>query len=129
MEDELWSILFSCCNALHSLYLNKISHECLDTMQILIEKDGIIKLADPILVGVAINYLSLMNENPPARIPYISPELVSLVEDNNFYYYDKEKSDVFILAMITLEAANLTPIPYYEPKTRKISLDLITQAL
>lgn len=30
-EDELWSILYSCCHALYSLYINKFPHESLTT--------------------------------------------------------------------------------------------------
>lgn len=30
-EDELWSILYSCCHSLYSLYINKFPHESLTT--------------------------------------------------------------------------------------------------
>jgi hypothetical protein len=61
-EDELWSILYSCCHALYSLYINKFPHESLTTEQIYIDTDGIIKVADTLLVHGTKNYLSLMNE-------------------------------------------------------------------
>jgi hypothetical protein len=63
-EDELWSVLYSCCHALFALYANKISHECLCTSQVCIDTAGIIKLADPILVPLSKNYLALMSDEP-----------------------------------------------------------------
>ena len=62
-EDELWSILYSCCHALYSLDINKFPHESLTTDQIYIDTDGIIKMADSLLVHGTKNYLSLMNED------------------------------------------------------------------
>ena len=116
----MWSILYSCCHALYALYINKFFHESLNTEQMYIDTAGLIKIADSVLVNSTKNYLSLMNEgdiSPSFR--YISPELVNLVEDNNFYLYEKEKSDVFILAMIMLEIGNLTQINYYNKYSKK----------
>lgn len=119
-EDELWSILYSCCHALYSLYINKFSHESLTTDQIYIDTDGIIKVADSLLVNGTKNYLCLMNEDLKQEdVRYISPELRNLVDDNNFYQYEKEKSDVFILGMIILEISNLAPLKYYDVKTKR----------
>lgn len=59
---------------------------------------------------------------------YVSPELINLIEDNNFYYYDKEKSDVFILAMIILEIGNLKPIQYFNLNTKKFDFAAIIPA-
>lgn len=74
------------------------------------------------------NYLQLMSENVEnGEIRYISPELVNLVEDNNFYYYDKEKSDVFILAMLILEAGNLQQVNYFQSQ-RKVNLGAVVEA-
>lgn len=71
-----------------------------------------------------------MNEGETeVAIRYISPELVNLVEDNNFYFYEKEKSDVFILAMIMLEVGNLTAIDYYNPNTKKFNFDAYMSAI
>lgn len=119
-EDELWSILYSCCHAMYSLYINKFSHESLTTDQIYIDTDGIIKVADSLLVNGTKNYLCLMNEDLMQEdVRYISPELRNLVDDNNFYQYEKEKSDVFILGMIILEISNLVPLKYYDVKTKR----------
>jgi hypothetical protein len=75
----------------------------LNTNQIFIDTAGIIKIADNVLVNCEKNHLSLLNESTTqSTARYISPELVNLVEDNHFYFYEKEKSDVFILAMIML---------------------------
>jgi hypothetical protein len=30
-EEELWSILYSCCVGLNTLYINKLNHESLDS--------------------------------------------------------------------------------------------------
>lgn len=60
---------------------------------------------------------------------YVSPELVNLIEDNNFYNYDKEKSDVFILAMIILEIGNLRPVPYYNAQNKTFDFDAALPAL
>jgi hypothetical protein len=62
-EDELWSILYSCCHALYSLYINKFYHECLNVDQIFIDTGGLVKIADSILVSTTKNYLVLMNES------------------------------------------------------------------
>jgi hypothetical protein len=84
----MWSILYSCCEALYSLYINKFQHESLNTQQIFIDTSGIIKIADGVLVATTKNHLSLMDEDTPQfQTRYISPELVNLVEDNNFYFY------------------------------------------
>jgi serine/threonine protein kinase len=128
-EDELWSILYSCCHALYSLYINKFSHESLTSDQIYIDTEGIIKVADSLLVNGTKNYLSLMNEElKTENIRYISPELRNLVDDNNFYQYEKEKSDVYILGMIILEISNLAPLKYYDIKTKRFQFDIIQSA-
>jgi serine/threonine protein kinase len=62
-------------------------------------------------------------------VRYVSPELVNLIEDNNFYYYDKEKSDVYILAMITLEIGNLRPVPYFNAKSKTFDFNATLPAL
>lgn len=105
---------------MYSLYINKFSHESLTTDQIYIDTDGIIKVADSLLVNGTKNYLCLMNEDlKQEEVRYISPELRNLVDDNNFYQYEKEKSDVFILGMIILEISNLLPLKYYDVKTKR----------
>ena len=120
----MWSILYSCCHALYSLYINKFHHEALNVDQIFIDTSGIIKIADSVLVPSTKNYLSLMNEGREG-FRYISPELVNLVEDNNFYYYEKEKSDVFILAMLMLEIGTLSTVKYYNPISKKFNFDAV----
>jgi hypothetical protein len=62
-------------------------------------------------------------------VRYVSPELINLIEDNNFYYYDKEKSDVFILGMIILEIGNLKPVPYFNISNKKFDFGEIIPAL
>ena len=78
-EDEMWSILYSCCHGLYSLYINKFYHESLNGEQMFIDTGGLIKIADSVLVNCTKNYLALMDEGEEQRTRYISPELVNLV--------------------------------------------------
>ena len=78
-EDELWSVLYSCCHALYSLYLNKFPHESLTTEQVLIDSNGIIRVADKVIVEGTKNYLAIMDDNGTSSpVCYISPELMNL---------------------------------------------------
>ena len=54
---------------------------------------------------------------------------MNLVDDNNFYYYDKEKSDVYILGMMILELGNLQPVPYYNPQRKRFNFEAKNSAL
>ena len=115
---------------MYSLYINKFSHESLTTDQIYIDTDGIIKVADSLLVNGTKNYLCLMNEDlKQEEVRYISPELRNLVDDNNFYQYEREKSDVFILGMIILEVSNLLPLKYYDVKTKRFHFECVVNGL
>lgn len=62
-EEEVWSIFYSCCSALQTLYEGKITHESLQTKNIYIDKEGLIKLGDPILLGTLKNYIVMMPNN------------------------------------------------------------------
>lgn len=51
-EDELWSIIYSCSVALNTLYNKKMPHESFTAHDIYISKDGLIKISDPLLLGL-----------------------------------------------------------------------------
>ena len=44
-ESDLWSILYSCCCALNTLYASGATHECLTSDQMFISSDGFVKMA------------------------------------------------------------------------------------
>jgi serine/threonine protein kinase len=60
LESDIWSILYSCCTALNTLYTHGITHECLTADQIFISKDGFVKMAEPLLFGLEKNHLEAM---------------------------------------------------------------------
>lgn len=47
------------------------------------------------------------------------------MEDNDYYVYDKEKSDVYVLAMIVLEICFLEPVMGYDAHNRKVNLGTV----
>lgn len=51
-EGEIWSILYSCCKGMDCLYRHKFTHESLTADEIFIDKDGMIKISDPMLLGL-----------------------------------------------------------------------------
>jgi predicted transcriptional regulator with HTH domain len=50
---------------------------------------------------------------------------MNCLEDQNFFYYEKEKSDIFILAMILVDLALLKTNYLYDVSKRKAHLDNI----
>ena len=56
-ESDLWSILYSCCAALNMLYSNGATHESLTAAQVFINRDGFVKIAEPLLFGLEKNHL------------------------------------------------------------------------
>ena len=50
---------------------------------------------------------------------------MNFLDDCNFSYYDKEKSDVFTLAAILLETALLKDVKLYDPKKKASLLENI----
>jgi hypothetical protein len=47
------------------------------------------------------------------------------LDEENYIYYDKEKSDVFVLAMIIIDVALLSKSSIYDPIKKKAMLDNI----
>ena len=60
---------------------------------------------------------------------HLSPEIMNCLEDQNFFYYEKEKSDIFILAMIVIDLALLKNNFLYDVPKRKAHIDLIPSLL
>jgi serine/threonine protein kinase len=56
-ESDLWSILYSCCTGLSTLYSSGATHESLSAENIFICKDGFVKMAEPLLFGLEKNHL------------------------------------------------------------------------
>lgn len=73
-ETELWSILASCILALSHLQRNGIRHESLRSSSILISKEGVVKVYDPVATGCQTNYDTLLTRRSTPHI-YLSPEL------------------------------------------------------
>lgn len=55
--------------------------------------------------------------------------MISFLDDCNFSFYDKEKSDIFVLAVIMLEASLLRSIQLFDRQTKKPYLDIIPVAM
>lgn len=53
----------------------------------------------------------------------ISPELISFCKDHQSYYYDKEKSDVYVLGAIVIELALLENVFSYNNKKNRFTKD------
>jgi len=104
-ENELWSILYSCCIGLKHIYGYGGRHEALSSDRIYIEKDGLVKIGDPFLLGHQANC-----DSPPVHSAeqhiYLSPEQIEMIQKSRSEY-SPELSDVFTLGVIMLEAACL----------------------
>jgi hypothetical protein len=50
---------------------------------------------------------------------------MNCLEDQNFFYYEKEKSDVFILAMIVVDLALLQTNYLYDVAKRRPNLEAL----
>ena len=105
----MWSIIASCILGMSHLQKHNIRHMCLSSESILVDSNGVIKIADPFCAEELPNYDKLLNRRNSEHI-YLSPELCESLEraevtpspDINPY-----KSDVFTFGMIILEAALL----------------------
>lgn len=84
-----------------------------------INRDGFVKIAEPLLFGLEKNHLEAMRREEGSHLVHLSPEIIGCIDDQNFFYYDKEKSDVFVLAMIVLDAALLSNNYLYNPLRKR----------
>ena len=125
-ESDLWSILYSCCCGLNRLYASGATHECLTSDQMFISSDGFVKMAEPLLFGLEKNHLHVMQarEGQPLAV-HLSPEIMGCLDDQNFFYYDKEKSDVFVMGMIMVDLALLGDHFLYDTERHQAKLEVI----
>lgn len=54
---------------------------------------------------------------------------MNCLDDQNFFYYDKDKSDVFVLAMIIVDLALLSENYLYDPVKKRANLEILPQLL
>jgi hypothetical protein len=54
---------------------------------------------------------------------------MNCLDDQNFFYYDKEKSDVFVLAMVVVDLALLCENYLYDPVKKRANLEIVPQLL
>ena len=71
-ERELWSILASCILAMSYLQKQKIRHEALSTKSILLDEEGMVKVADPLTLASRSNLDTVYNNRHTKGI-YLSP--------------------------------------------------------
>lgn len=69
-----------------------------------------------------------VSEEKPLAV-HLSPEIMGCLDDQNFFYYDKEKSDVFTMAMIMVDLALLSDNYLFDTKHRKPKLETIPRLL
>lgn len=108
-EQQIWLLIESLTSALCALHRRNIVLGDLKPMNVLISKDGIYKLADPILVSSHSipGYTCRLSKLDDAR-PYLSPELLKNLEEQEFYpRHDAFKSDIFAAGLTILHAASL----------------------
>ena len=72
-ETELWSILASCILGLSHLQKNSIKHAALKSKNILLSKEGVIKVSDPYATGQHSNYEKALNKRSTLHL-YLPPE-------------------------------------------------------
>jgi hypothetical protein len=54
---------------------------------------------------------------------------MNCLDDQNFFYYEKEKSDIFILAMIIVDISLLSNNYLYDPIRKRPNLDALPDLL
>ena len=60
------------------------------------------------MFGLEKNHLDAMRTKEEGFVElHLSPEIMNCLEDQNFFYYEKEKSDIFILGVIVVDLALL----------------------
>lgn len=77
-EEELWNILAQCIIGLNYIYSNGLVHSNIRAANIYITPDGIIKVADPLLLSQPTLYTKAITN--VSQIPsgdYLAPELLS----------------------------------------------------
>lgn len=105
-ENEVWSIVYSCCLGLSHLYGKGYQHQALSSSRVYIESEGLIKISDPELMK-QLNNLTAKNNASSEQHIYLSPEQIEAMEFGGAPKYSPVVSDVFTLGMVVLEAMQL----------------------
>ena len=111
-EKSLFKILHACCEALAYLDEKGISHDALSPYNILInaEKKSY-KITDSRFMNATSLYQRFLLGSASEAECYLSPEQMrALRHRERSPFFSHQKSDVFALALSTLEAATLTSI-------------------
>ena len=103
-EKDLWSMLASCIVGMSHLQKHAIKHQSLSSSAILLSREGVIRVYDPISTGVQTNYDSLLTKRDTPHV-YLSPELGDCLQrETTFPHCHPYKSDIWTMGMIVLEA-------------------------
>lgn len=107
-ENEVWSIVYSCCLGLSHLYSKSYQHEALSSNRIYIESEGLIKISDPELMKQLKNVTAKHSCASDQHI-YLSPEQIEAMEfgGGQAQKYSPAMSDVFTLGVVMLEVTHL----------------------
>ena len=108
-EEKIWQLLESLVSALSAMHRENITANDIKPISVFVTKDGVYKLADPVLVSShsAPGYFQRLSGYDDVR-PYLSPELLKGLESDEYYpKHDGFKSDIFAAGLTILHAASL----------------------
>lgn len=92
----------SCITALNFLQQKNVRHLNVNSSNITLDDEGVIRLYDPHLIKNSPNYTQLLNKSA-SKNAYICPELCeSLKNKNKVPSADPYLSDVFVLGMVIM---------------------------
>ncbi|KRX08432.1 Protein kinase-like domain [Pseudocohnilembus persalinus] len=107
-EDDLEALLKGISSALYVLKKNQITNGDINTQTIYFDQySGVFKIYDrELLCGRGSGYIQAMTNK---RFSFLSPELIEYQRQRNFQISDEilNKSDIFALGFVLLEAASL----------------------
>ena len=107
-EEELWYLIDSLVSVLFFLQKHKICHEDIRSANILLTKDGVVKIADMNLLNDESSVYFKLLSHSNIENHYVCPEIMeSLKKSSLSPQYDMHKNDVFAFGMTILEAATL----------------------
>ncbi|EAR99464.1 protein kinase (macronuclear) [Tetrahymena thermophila SB210] len=108
-EDEIWNMAYCLINGMKYLYSVNITHGCVRSKNVYITQYGSFKVADPGLFNYEVNYdIVFNNQDNNHKGIILSPAQVHGLERHiETPIHDQQKSDVFCIGMVILEAASL----------------------
>ena len=123
-EKELWSILASLILGMSTLQKHKLKHESLNTKNILLDNDGLVKVADPLAAAAPTN-LDIIYHNRHAKSIYLSPEQCEAL-DSRSIFSNPYKNDVWSMGMVLLECGLLERQDHcYRDEYQRLDYDLL----